>query len=83
MNLTVPRWAHVVLYLVAAIITAVTQLASSGNVAITAPVVALLGVLLTVINSVDPETAAKTLPAAKLAAMADAKRLTASEAVTK
>jgi hypothetical protein len=82
-NFTVSKTVHIILYIVAAILVALTHLASSGNIALTGPVVAILGFVLSAINSVDPETVAQTLPAAKLAAMADAKRLSASEAPTK
>lgn len=83
MNFTLPRWAHIVLYLASVAIVAVVHLASNGNLAISAPIAAVLTTLLTTINSVDPETVAKTLPAATLARLADAKKLAASEAPTK
>lgn len=76
MNLfTIPKWLHVLLYFVAAALVAVTQLASNGQVAITAPVTAILGFILTTINSVDPETVAKKLPTATLARIVDQKNL--------
>ena len=82
-NFTIPKWAHLVVYLLSAAILIVTGLAAKGDFAITGPVAGVLATILSVLNSVDPEDIAKTLPAAKLAAMADAKRLTASEAPTK
>lgn len=75
LNVQVPKWLHIVLYFVAAGLVALTQLASSGNIALTAPVTAALGFALTIINSVDPEVAAKKLPVATLARIVDQKNL--------
>jgi hypothetical protein len=83
MNFSIPKWAHITVYVLSVAIVTVTGLASKGDLTITGPVAGVFATILALINSVDPEDAASTLPAAKLAAMADAKRLTASEAVTK
>jgi len=72
-NITVPPWLHVTLYLVSVAIVAATHLASSGNIVISAPVAAVLAYVLSVINSVDPETTAKKLPSSTLRRLADQK----------
>jgi hypothetical protein len=82
-NVNLPKWAHVAVYVLSVAIVTVTGLASKGDLTITGPVAGVFATILALINSVDPEDAANTLPAAKLAAMADAKKLAASEAVTK
>lgn len=82
LNVTIPRWAHIILMLLSAVISAVVLLAAKGQIVIEAPVLTVLGLILTVINSVDPEVAAKTLPAPTLARMADQKKLEASEVPT-
>jgi hypothetical protein len=82
-NINLPKWAHVAVYVLSVAITTVTALVSKGDLALTGPVAGVLATLLALINSVDPEDSANTLPAAKLAAMADAKKLAASEAPTK
>jgi hypothetical protein len=86
-NFTVSKPLHVALYILAAIITAVTHLVTGGNIKLTAPVVAVLGLVLSAINSIDPqvvlakaspealEKAAKRLPAATLARLSDAAKL--------
>ena len=86
-NFTVNKYVHIALYILAATITAVTHLATGGNIHLTGPVVAALGLVLSTINSVDPqvvlakaspealEKAAKRLPAATLAKLSDAAKL--------
>ena len=72
---TLPKWLHIVLTFLAMGIVALTYLASKGNITLTAPVTALLGVALSVIGLVDPEAVAKTLPTATLARIVDQKNL--------
>lgn len=79
MNITVPGWLHVTLYFVAASITAATHLISSGSIPADATVVALLGVALSVINSVDPQAVAKKLPSVTLLRLAEQKKLAESQ----
>jgi hypothetical protein len=64
MGVIIPKWLHIVLYFVAAGITALTYLATSGSIQVTAPVTALLGLALSIITSVDPQAVmAKATPA--------------------
>jgi hypothetical protein len=90
MNLTIPRWLHISLYIVCVLLTAVLYQASKGNITLTGSAGALLSMLLAIINSVDPQTvlakaplehvevAAKRLPPATLARLADDAKIKAA-----
>lgn len=79
LNITVSKPVHIVLVLLSAVLSAVVLLAAKGQLVIEAPVLSILGLILTVINSVDPTAVAKTLPSATLARLTDAKKLSESE----
>jgi len=86
-NIQIPKWLHVTLYFVAVGIVALTHLASSGSVVVTAPVTALLGLALSIITSIDPqavlakatpaqiEVAAKKLPPEALSRLAEYQKI--------
>ena len=79
LNFTVSRPVHIVLMAVALILSGIVLLAAKGEVAIQAPVLTIIGYVLSTINSIDPTTVAKTLPSATLARLTDAKKLSESQ----
>jgi hypothetical protein len=81
-NIPVSKALHIVLYFVAAALLAITQLASKGQIVLTAPVTAILGFALSMITSVDPEVMAKKLPTSTLARIVDQRTLAAAQKTT-
>lgn len=72
MNLfKIPSWLHKILLVVLAIISALSPLVTSGQLQWLTPVWGVVTMIALIIHSVDPETAAKTLPAASLRRLAD------------
>lgn len=78
-NITVTKPLHIALMVVSIILGGVVLLAAKGQITIEAPLLTLIAYVLSVINSIDPTTVAKTLPSATLARLTDAKKLSESQ----
>lgn len=58
-NFTIPKWAHIGLYLLSAVLTAIVALATKGDLTFTVGTLGILTTVLSVVNSVNGQTAAK------------------------